>query len=91
MIVNKLLNEDSSKDKTPKKEVEYSKSLTQESAVRSNEVRSIILKKQETLWLLAKRAYGDGKLYLKIMKANPQITEENARYLQPGTLIRIPK
>ncbi len=89
VIVNQLLNRDNTKENS-EEESTYSKSLNKESVVRINEVRSIILKKGETLWGLAKRAYGDGKLYQKIMKANPQINEENARYLQPGTLIRIP-
>lgn len=69
----------------------YKTSLAQESAVRNNEVRSIVLKKNETLWGLAKRAYGDGMLYKKIIKANPHINEGNVRFLRPGILIRIPK
>ena len=68
----------------------YIKKLQKESKVRKNEVRSIALKKGETIWKLAKRAYGSGKKYPKILKANPQITEKNARYLKVGTLIRVP-
>jgi nucleoid-associated protein YgaU len=74
-----------------KKNINYTTSLEQESGVRSNEVRSIILKKNETLWGLAKRAYGDGMLYKKIIRANPQITESNVRFLRPGIYIRIPR
>ena len=68
----------------------YLESLKVESKIRNNEVRSIILKKGESIWMLAKRAYGDGFLYHKIMKANPQITEKNAKLLKPGTIIRVP-
>lgn len=88
-IVALLLKENRIEENT-KIESEYTKSLDKESAVRSNEVRSIAIKKNETLWSMAVRAYGSGILYKKIMKANPQITEENAYYLQPGTLIRVP-
>ncbi len=70
--------------------VEYVAKLEKESDVRRNEMRSIALKKGESIWMIAKRAYGKGFLYYKIMKANPQITEENARYLAPGTIIRVP-
>ncbi len=71
-------------------EVKYFKNLTKESEVRRNEVRSIILKKGDTLWSLSKRAYGKGSLYPKILKANPQITKKNIRQLQIGTEIRVP-
>jgi len=68
----------------------YVKKLTKESEVRKNEVRSIALKKGESIWLIAVRAYGDGFQYHKIMKANPHITEKSARFLAPGTMIRVP-
>ncbi len=89
-LVNKLFNTKEASGKR-KDNVNYSTSLNQESGVRSNEVRSIILKKNETLWGLAKRAYGDGMLYKKIIRANPQITEFNVHFLRPGVYIRIPK
>ncbi len=73
-----------------KKNTGYVKQLNKESNVRTNEARSITLKKGESIWMIAKRAYGDGYLYHKIMKANPQITERNAHYLTPGTIIRVP-
>jgi len=89
-LVNKLFYTKEASGKR-KNSVNYTTSLNQESGVRSNEVRSIILKKNETLWGLAKRAYGDGMLYKKIIRANPQITEFNVRFLHPGVYIRIPK
>lgn len=68
----------------------YVESLKSESKVRRNQVRSIELKKGESIWMIAVRAYGDGNDYVKILKANPQITVENARLLQPGIFIRVP-
>ena len=69
----------------------YLDSLKVESTIRNNEVRSIRLRKGESIWMLAKRAYGSGFKYHKIMTANPQITEKNAKYLKVGTLIRVPQ
>lgn len=69
----------------------YEKALNQESNVRSNAVRSIIVKKGETLWGIAKRAYGDGKHYTKILKANPQITKNKPFRLIVGQVIRVPE
>jgi nucleoid-associated protein YgaU len=75
---------------TVKKEDNYIKTLGKESKIRKNEVRSIVLKKGESLWSLARRAYGKGALYTKILEANPQITQKNIRRLQLGTVIRVP-
>jgi len=69
----------------------YKKALEQESKARSNSVRSIVVKKGETLWGIAKRAYGDGKLYTKILKANPQLTRRRKLFLVIGQVIRVPK
>lgn len=76
--------------KTENTDSTYAENLDKESEVRKNEVRSIVLKKGESIWMIAKRAYGDGLQYHKIMKANPQITENSARYLKPGTIILVP-
>ncbi|HIO97258.1 MAG TPA: LysM peptidoglycan-binding domain-containing protein [Leucothrix sp.] len=78
-------------DMNNKEENIYFDTLKVESYIRQNEVRSIVLKKGESIWMLAKRAYGNGFLYHKIMKANPQITEKNAKYLKVGTIIRVPR
>ncbi len=77
-------------DNESQKENIYFETLKVESNIRNNEVRSIVLKKGESIWMLAKRAYGSGFKYHKIMKANPQITEKNAKYLKVGTTIRVP-
>lgn len=70
---------------------DYEKALSSESKVRSNAVRSIIVRKGETLWSIAKRAYGDGKHYKKILAANPQITKNKTVRLVIGQVIRVPK
>ena len=78
-------------DSKDKEKTIYIETLKEESNVRNNEVRSIVLKQGETIWMLAKRAYGSGFKYHKIMAANPQITEKNAKYLKIGTRIRVPR
>ena len=69
----------------------YQKALNKESKTRSNAVRSVVVKKGETLWSIAKRAYGDGKHYKKILKANPQLTRRRKLFLVIGQVIRVPK
>ena len=68
----------------------YKQALTKESEERKNAVRSIVVKKGETLWAIAKRAYGNGSLYKKIIKANPQITKNGKLHLKVGQVIRVP-
>ena len=69
----------------------YKSALKKESKTRSNAVRSIVVKKGETLWSISKRAYGDGKYYKKILKANPQLTRKRKLHLVIGQVIRVPK
>lgn len=83
--VNQLIQQ-----KEVNKKGKYLKTLKKEAIVRRNQVRSIVLKKGDTLWALARRAYGKGALYPKILKANPQITKKNIRRLRVGTVIRVP-
>ena len=68
----------------------YNKALKQESQLRSNEIRSIIVKKGETLWSIALRAYGNGNDYKKIIKANPQLSERKHKQLTEGQILRVP-
>lgn len=68
----------------------YRQALTQEAEERKNSVRSIVVKKGETLWSISRRAYGDGKLYRKILKANPEITRGGVLRLSIGQKIRVP-
>jgi nucleoid-associated protein YgaU len=46
-----------------------------------------VVKKGDTLWGLAQRNYGDGKLYKRIVEANPQIQGDK---LLVGQTITIP-
>ncbi|MEE9326156.1 MAG: LysM peptidoglycan-binding domain-containing protein [Cocleimonas sp.] len=75
-------------EKTPK--TDYKKALSKESDVRNNEMRSIVVKKGETLWAISKRAYGDGLLYKKIIKANPHVFKNGKVLLLVGQVIRVP-
>lgn len=68
----------------------YQNALKKEAKERKNAIRSVIVKKGETLWSISKRAYGDGKLYKKILKANPQITRDGVLKLSIGQKIRVP-
>jgi nucleoid-associated protein YgaU len=52
----------------------YQAQLNQEVKVRENEMRTIVVKKGDSLWNIAKRAYGNGELYTKICQ-NPDLIE----------------
>ncbi len=84
--INKLITSKNSSSSSSN----YRKELAKEAGVRKNAVRSIIIKKGETLWSISKRAYGDGKYYKKILKANPQITRDGVLKLTIGQKIRVP-
>lgn len=47
------------------------------------------VKRGDSLWNIAKRFYGNGSEYEKIVRANPEITNPNIIY--PGQKIKIPK
>ncbi len=59
--------------------------------IKTNNERTMELKKGESLWNLSKRAYGKGIYYKKIIKANPSITEKNFKRLRPGAIINVPR
>jgi hypothetical protein len=82
--INKMLAINEGKSST------YKKALKKESIVRKNAMRSIIVQKGETLWSIAKRAYGNGSLYTKIIKANPHIAKDGKVVLTIGQVIRVP-
>lgn len=48
-----------------------------------------IVKRGDCLWNIAKRFYGSGSEYGRIVTANPEITNPNIIY--PGQKIKIPK
>ena len=68
----------------------YKKTLSDESKVRNNAVRSITVKKGDTLWDIAERAYGNGSYYKKIIEANPEVSKKGKIYLKEGQIIRVP-
>lgn len=98
--INSLINDDSpqamvdvsSSNDAPEETLEddYRKALNVESAVRINEMRTIVIIKGDTLWAIAKRAYGNGAKYKKIIDANPNIVKKGKVLLLIGQVIRVP-
>jgi len=87
-IQNKINQLVSEKD-VPK--TRFTKALEKEEKVRKNSVRSVVVRKGDTLWSIAKRAYGSGFKYRKILKANPSIRKKNIVRLHVGQVIRVPR
>ena len=67
----------------------YTKAISKEISVRSNEMRIIIVHKGDTLSKIAKRAYDDYDSYIKIFEANPEIIQ-NPNEIYAGQRLRIP-
>jgi len=67
----------------------YTDEITKEVAVRSNEMRIIIVQKGDTLSKIAKRAYHNEEDYKKIFKANPEVIK-NPNQIFVGQRLRIP-
>lgn len=61
----------------------------QRSEKRHSREFTYTIEKGDCLWNIAKRFYGDGLGYKRIVKANPQIKNPNSIYL--GQTIIIPK
>lgn len=68
----------------------YSSALETESVARNNALRSITVRKGDTLWDIARRAYGNGSYYKKIIEANPEVTKKGKIYLKEGQIIQVP-
>ena len=66
----------------------YLHSLKGAEAERQNEMRTITVKRGETLWKIAARAYGTGYQYKKIFNANPHLTSPDA--ITVGETLRVP-
>ena len=66
----------------------YIASLNQASEERKNEIRIIKVQRGDSLWLIAKRAYGTGFEYPRIFKANPHLT--NPDKIKTGDFLRVP-
>jgi len=71
------------------KESDYSRAIKEEVAVRSNEMRIIIVQKGDTLSKIAKKAYGTQDAYQKIFQANPEVLK-NPNEIFIGQKLRIP-
>ncbi|MEE9346242.1 MAG: LysM peptidoglycan-binding domain-containing protein [Methylococcales bacterium] len=66
----------------------YIKTLKTASEERANEMRSIQVKRGDSLWLIAVRAYGDGYQYPRIFAANPSLTDPDR--IEVGTYLLVP-
>ncbi|MEE9342787.1 MAG: LysM peptidoglycan-binding domain-containing protein [Gammaproteobacteria bacterium] len=66
----------------------YLETLNKASKERKNEMRTIKVKRGDTLWVMARRAYGSGFQYPKIYKANPHLTSPNK--IKVGDILRVP-
>ena len=100
--IKKLLNMDEESSEPRKKSTgttikeesqsskNYTESINKEIKTRSNEMRVIVVKPGDTLNKIAKRAYGNGKSYHKIITANPDILNQNDK-IYVGQKLRIPK
>ncbi len=84
--VKKLLQDKESEAQTTDA---YVKKLQPETEQNKKEIRTITVKKNEKLWDIAVRAYGDGNEYKKILEANP-LLKENPKLLKSGITLRVP-
>ena len=72
------------------KESEYEKRMKREVRERKNEMRTIIVRRGDTLTLIAKRAYGSGRMYKKLLRANPRL-RKNPNRIFVGQRLRVPR
>lgn len=66
----------------------YIASLKDAETERQNEMRTITVRRGDTLWKISTRAYGTGFLYQKVFKANPHLT--NPDDITVGETLRVP-
>ena len=69
----------------------FTKALKKEAKVRKNALRTIVARKGDTLWSIAKKAYGSGFKYPKILKANPRLKRGKIVRIYIGQVIRVPR
>ena len=67
---------------------DYLNKLNVEGKIRKNEMRTIKVKRGETLWRISIRAYGTGFKYKKIFKANPHLTSPHS--ITTGEILKVP-
>ncbi len=90
--VSSLVSESTSKNTSSSKKnsgwQDYLEKLNTEGEKRKNEMRTIKVKRGETLWRISIRAYGTGFKYKKIFKANPHLTSPDS--ITTGEILRVP-
>jgi len=86
-LVNEKTNNTSHSKKSPGWQ-DYLQTLNTESEERKNEMRTIKVKRGETLWRISIRAYGTGFKYKKILKANPHLTSPHS--ITTGETLKVP-
>jgi nucleoid-associated protein YgaU len=74
---------------TSKKGSSYTKSIKREVAVRSSEMRVIIVQPGDTLSKIALRVYGSAMEYNRILEANPDLIK-NPNNIYVGQRLRVP-
>jgi nucleoid-associated protein YgaU len=67
---------------------DYLAALKKAEAERQNEMRTITVKRGDTLWQISERAYGTGFKYNKIFTANPHLTSPDD--ITVGETLRVP-
>ncbi len=87
-LVDESTNNNTSNSKKNPGWQDYLKKLNTEGEERKNEMRTIKVKRGETLWRISIRAYGTGFKYKTIFKANPHLTSPHS--ISTGEMLKIP-
>lgn len=67
----------------------FASAIRPETKVREAEMRTIVVRKGDTLSAIAQRAYGDAALYMKIFEANPRVLT-SPDHVFPDQVLRVP-
>lgn len=89
VVIQDKINQLVSKKDIPT--TKFTKALKKEAKVRKNALRTIVARKGDTLWSIAKKAYGSGFKYPKILKANPRLKKGKVVRIYIGQVIRVPR
>lgn len=71
------------------KDKQLVKRLDNEADVRQNAMRTIVVKRGDTLSRISQKAYGSGSQFRKIFRANPSLLNDPHR-IRPGQILRVP-